>query len=94
MEALCCMRVALVQANAVAAINELMRATGPFNKVGRPESAGAFVHKKLEKSGHSVCLQRRGCLSQALLHLLLQLARPDSHRLTCRFSGKTLARGW
>ncbi|KAK9838509.1 hypothetical protein WJX81_003800 [Elliptochloris bilobata] len=41
-EALCCMRVALVQGNAVAAIGELMRATGPFNKLFR-EDMGTWL---------------------------------------------------
>ena len=49
-EALCCMRIALVQADAVAAILELMRASGPFNKVGRPETAAPSRTQPCQRS--------------------------------------------
>ena len=69
-EALCCMRVALVQANAVAAINELMRATGPFNKVGQLGTAAVLRshsnHRNISEQSHSSSSQP--FLRKALQH--------------------------
>ena len=68
------MRIALVQADAVAAITELMRASGPFNKVGRPQTA-AFSRKLFCQ--RIFLLEKRaecGCLSQALLRPSLHCA--------------------
>ena len=72
-EALCCMRIALVQANAVAAITELMRASGPFNKVRRPETAAPSPGLVRWRAVHLASLQRRRFFEQALLCPSLQL---------------------
>lgn len=108
-EALCCMRIALVQANAVAAINELMRATGPFNKVGRPETAAIshsepcqriFLLKKpadlgwLEPGTPAPIAAARNGHAANFTGMSHIVICLTSLAEPCRSSGRTPARGW